>query len=482
MIELLKTATPYECGIDPKYLMNFAKRLEALDISMHGIMIMRDSRICMETYYKPYSRDRLHRMFSITKSFVSIAIGFLEQEEKLSLDDHITDYFQDKLPKSGVHEYLQMLTIRDMLTMRTCHDKTTYKAPGVTDWVGSFFTTPPLHAPGTQFSYDTSSTHVLCALVERLSGMELLDYLRSKFLDEIGFSKEAYIAKDPNGVSAGGSGLCALPIDILKVLYIISRGGIINGRELIPHDYICAAVKKHSDPYGKSGVIEEMQGYGYQIWMTRNNGYVLYGMGGQLALYVPDKDIFMMTTADVQGRQGGVQLIYDAFWEEIYHKIDSKAHAIQSDDDTLKLYNDFLHTRGLMVLPGAHESPMASRINNVTYQCDSNGCGMTEIKVSLDNNKGTLTYVNQTGRHAIDFAFGQNVFQTFPGYNLNCAASAAWRTENNLLILLQIIDYAVGRIYISVSYKDNLITVMLRKIEENLFPEYNGIFGGKISD
>ena len=41
-------------------------------------------------------------------------------------------------------------------------------------------------------------------------------------------------------------------------------------------------------------------------------------MAGQLALYVPDKDIYMETTADTQGRQGGVQCIYDAFWEEIY--------------------------------------------------------------------------------------------------------------------------------------------------------------------
>lgn len=97
-----------------------------------------------------------------------------------------------------------MLTIRDMLTMRTCHDKTTYKGEGVTDWVGSFFTTKPVHAPGTQFSYDTSSTHVLGALIERLSGMNLLEYLRKSFLDEIGFSKEAFIIDDPYGVPMGG--------------------------------------------------------------------------------------------------------------------------------------------------------------------------------------------------------------------------------------------------------------------------------------
>ena len=87
----------------------------------------------METYYKPYTRDTLHRMFSVTKSFVSLGIGLLEAEGKLSLDDKIVDFFPEKLPKPGVHPYIAMMTIRDMLTMRTCHDKTTYKAPGVTD-------------------------------------------------------------------------------------------------------------------------------------------------------------------------------------------------------------------------------------------------------------------------------------------------------------------------------------------------------------
>lgn len=77
-------------------------------------------------------------MFSITKSFVSMAIGCLAEEGKLKLDDKIVDYFPEKQPESGTYKYTAMLTIRDMLKMKTCHTKTTYKNPGVTDWVGSF--------------------------------------------------------------------------------------------------------------------------------------------------------------------------------------------------------------------------------------------------------------------------------------------------------------------------------------------------------
>ena len=253
MSDFFKHVAPSECNIDYRNLMNFAKRLENQDIPMHSLTIMRGDKICMETYYAPYEKDTLHRMFSMTKTLVSLGIGKLYGEGKLSLDDHIVDYFKDKLPKEGAYEYTSMLTIRDMLTMRTCHDKTTYKGEGVTDWVG------------TQFSYDTSSTHVLGALIERLSGMNLLEYLRKSFLDEIGFSKEAFIIDDPYGVPMGGSGLCARPSDMLKVIYLISKDGAWNGKQLIPADYVRKAHTKQSDPYGKSGTIEEMQGYGYKI-------------------------------------------------------------------------------------------------------------------------------------------------------------------------------------------------------------------------
>lgn len=473
---------PSVCNIDYHNLINFATRLEKQDIPMHSLTIMRGNNICMETYYAPYDKDTFHRMFSMTKTLVSLGIGKLCGENKLSLNDHIIDYFPDKLPKDGAYEYMKMLTIKDMLTMRTCHDSTTYKRAGVTDWVGSFFTVKPVHAPGTQFSYDTSSTHVLGALIERLSGKKLIEYLQESFLEELGFSKDAFILPDPNGIAMGGSGLCAKPSDMLKVIYLISKDGMYNGKQLIPADYIKAAKSKQSDPYGKSGTLEEMQSYGYQIWMTRNGGYALYGMAGQLAVYVPEKDIYMVTTADTQGRQGGVQCIYDAFWEEIYNKLDDNISVGTESENDMEYYNNFLESRKLLSINSDIVSSYEEKINGVTYVCDDNCCHMKDIKVDIDNNKkcGVITYTNDTGTHSIDFGFGYNIVSQFPVYDFKCAASAAWKTDNNLLIKIQIIDSAVGNMYISLSYKDNYISVFLKKLEETFFNEFSGVFGGKI--
>lgn len=469
---------PEDVGISSTGLIRFAKRLEYNNIPMHSIIVMRHGKICMESYYAPYTKDTLHRMFSVTKSFVSLAIGLLADEGRISLDDHIVDYFPEKLPENGAHPYMQMLTIRQMLTMRTCHDMNAYKIGGSPDWLGSFFTVTPDHVPGTNFSYDTASTHTLGALVEKLTGMELLDYLRTKFLDELGFSKEAFILKSPDGkVSMGGSGMCATPQDILKVMYVVSQDGKLNGKQLLPAVYLKEAVSKQSDPYGKSGTWEEMQGYGYQFWMTTHNGYAFYGMGGQLAVYYPDKDVILVTTADTQGRQGGVQWIYDAFYEEVYDHIDTF-----TEDGSYEEFQKFENSSQLLVEPGEYDSDLKEKISGHVYEFDSNPCGIKDIKLEFTDDEGTFFYTNATGKHELHFGLGKNVFQNFPDYNFKCGASAAFRADNNLLIKVQIIDSAVGNMYISLSYIDAYVTVMMRKIEESYFTEYDGVFSGKLKN
>ena len=64
-------------------------------------------------------------------------------------------------------------------------------------------------------------------------------------------------------------------------------------------------------------------------------------------------------------------------------------------------------------------------------------------------------------------------------YDLKYAASAAFRMENTLLVKIQIIDSAIGNLFFSLNFKGDYVTVMLRKIEESLFGEYNGVFSGR---
>ena len=111
---MLSFTTPEKAGLDPKYIRQFLARIKRQRINLHDVILMQGDSIFFEKYWAPFNEEFPHRMYSVTKSFVSIAIGFLVQEGKLSLDDPILPFFEDKLGPDP-DPLLSMQTIRDMI-------------------------------------------------------------------------------------------------------------------------------------------------------------------------------------------------------------------------------------------------------------------------------------------------------------------------------------------------------------------------------
>lgn len=455
--------SPEAAGVPPQAICGFFRHLDALSFDMHSVIMIRHGKLLLETYYEPYTADALHRMYSVTKSYVGLAIGCLASEGKIGLDDFITSYFPEY---PTPYEYIKKTTIRNMLMMRTPHEKTTYKADLSGNWVKSFFTTEPSHMPGTVFAYDTSSSHVLGALVEKITGMTFLDYLREKFLDEIGFSKEAYCLKDPDGVSVGGSGLMAKPMDLAKTAYLVMSGGSYNGKQLIDRDFLSEAVSYLSSNSVRGNFTEEKQGYGMQFWRTRDNGFMFYGLGGQLALCLPDKDFILVTTADAMGYHGGAQEIIGAFRREIYSCLDKQSCG--SGEELTEL----LKNRRIKPVPGIAESFKAK------YIFDKNVMGISELCVISDENGGSIEYENNTGRHVLRFRTGGFHEGKFPYYDCECITSGAWR-ENVLTIKSRLTGEMVGAVTMELCFTENGVTISSRKTEGTYFNEFNGIVQGR---
>ncbi len=448
--------------ISEKSLCRFFKRLDGLALDMHSVILSHGGKIISEVYYEPFHRGSMHRMFSVTKSFVGLAIGCLAKDGKISLDDSITKYFPEY---PTPYEYIKDTTIRNMLMMRTPHEKTTYKADLNGNWVESFFLTKPSHRSGTVFAYDTSASHVLGALVEKITGMPFLDYLRIKFLDAIGFSKEAYCLKDPQGISIGGSGLMATPMDIMRVAQIVMNNGMFNERELIDSEFLREAASCLTSTCTRGAWSDEKQGYGMQIWRTRNNGFMFYGMAGQLALCLRDKDTILVTTADGMGCQGAVQAILDAFWEEIYYKLDSEDYK----DNELK---EILSNRRVKPIDGEGKDFRG------TYVFDKNVMGMKRLSVQTDKNGGIIEYENETGCHTLKFKTGGFNRAVFPYYDCDSITSGAWFADT-LTIKSCLIGETVGSVTMELYFNDNEVTVSARSTEKTEFKEFNGIIQGK---
>ena len=472
-----QNATPESVGIPSECIGNFTERLNKHQIPMHSFLLMRNDKLVTQAYYAPFTADTLHRMFSITKSFTSIAIGLLIDEGKVGLDDHIIDFFPDMVP-INVHPYIANMTIRDMLMMRTCHAATTYKIDLMQNWVESFFTAEPSHPSGKLFHYDTSSPHTLCALIERLTGLPMLDYIKQK-LAPLGFSENSFILKDPFGNSMGGSGLVATSMDLLRFAYFIHHKGIIDGKQLLSSEYIETATSKLSDTRITAPCLSEAQGYGFQFWRNERGGYVCYGMGGQLIIFLPDYDLICITTADTQGIGGGNQMIYDAFYEEILPYISDVTLPVNTETKTA--FQTKLQSLRLMpLISDAYCLPAKHIPDNTWYQVAPNPMGFERISISFNKNTdasyraGTLSFLLNGNEYSVSFGFNELICGIFPIYDMKYAASGLWVSENTLYIKAHIIDSYLGSVHFELVFEEEELTIFMKKQEESLFGEFNG--------
>ncbi|WP_429149839.1 serine hydrolase domain-containing protein [Anaerotaenia torta] len=474
---LLTHALPADAGIPSDAVYRFIKKLEDCQIPMHSILLARHGRLVTEAYYSPYDASTLHRMFSVSKSFTSVAVGLMAEEGRLSLDDPIINYFPDKVPEK-VHPWIAQMTIRHMLKMETCRSVTTYKLNRNKDWVESFFTTEPSHEPGTVFYYDTSASHTLCALVERLAGRPMLDYMRDRCLDQLGFSKEAYMLRDPFGVSMGGSGLMATPMDLMIFAMLVMNGGSMKGTQYLPKWYVDAAVSCQTSTLVTGSALEECQGYGYQFWRTRQEGFACYGMGGQLAICLPKQDLICVTTADTQGIQGGNQMIYHCLYEEILPYLSDTP--LPADSSAQARLEEYLSRLCIQPLQGGVSSPRRKELHARSYHLAENPAGFTGLSLEFapDGTEGVLLLTCRGEVLSLPFGFGRTVTGSFPIYSQRCASSGCWLSQDLLYIKSHIIDEAIGSVRFQLAFRENTVTVYMKKVEEHCFNEFTGYLHG----
>ncbi len=489
-LKKLYPTSPLEVGIPLEAVSKMVRSFATCNIPMHAVLMMRHGKIILENYYAPLEKNNLHRMFSICKSLNALAIGLLEQEGLLNLNDKIIKYFPDKVP-DDVHPYIAAMTIRDMLMMRTCHASTTYKYNSDNDWVESFFTTKPTHQPGHVFRYDTSAAHVLCCLVERLSGENMLDYMKNRVLREIGWSEESYVLKNQFGELQGGSGLMCTPMDLLLLGQLLLQHGEWNGRQLLPRDFVDTATSNLTPTYATGPSTGELPGYGYQIWYGERENFVLYGMGGQFVICNPKYDLVLVTCADTQGLSDANRRIFDIFYNTILDAIDNVAcgkiplnnpHFNQFSYDTRTLAELSPHINALTELyPALPSDDTCQRdICYSMYHLEENLYDFDNFSITFDisNEYGAILYTLKGEPCRLIFGMEKCYPSIFPLYEQPCATSGCWISKNCFLIKSHLLGTCVGHVLWELSFINDHLQICMRKQEETMFQEYSGFLQG----
>ena len=490
-----KTVTPEEAGISSEKVVDFLKTLDSYQFCTHDVIMARGDKIFAEVYYKPFDRNFKHRMYSVSKSFVSVALGMAVEEGLLSLSDKMIQFFPEYVP-SDVDEWMKETTIRDMLTMETSIQNPVFWFPtGTKDRTEMYFQKYGEKVPGTLFCYDSPGSYMLGVIVERVTGKPFLEYMKEKALCEIGFSGDAYCLKVPGGHSFGDSGVMCTARDLLIFARFVMNKGAWCGKQYMDRTYLEEAVQKQVSNANTTQVSYNTYGYGYQIWKAPNDGFAFIGMGDQFAICDPQTDFIFIINADNQGSKQATRAI---LYHELYKSIiPFLASPLARNEAAYAGLCEYAKEAELFSLKQEGRNPFESEIDGKVYRLKENPMKMEYITFRFEGRKGILGYQNEQGKKELAFGLGYNEFGKFPqegysdmvateyvpGHYYDCACSADWIEKRKLRIKVQIIDKYFGNACLIFSFKDTRVTVLMTKSAENFLQEYEGLaIGEEIAD
>ena len=498
---MFERITPEAAGISSAQVAKFIRKIESRGATMHSLMLVRDGKVFAEHYWAPFNENTLQRMYSQTKSYTAMAIGLLEEEGKLSLDDKIADHFPEKI-ECELPKHIAALTIRNMLTMTTAGGPRNWFLEGDPDRTHHYFNHREFdHASGTFWKYDSAGSQVLCALAEKLSGMKLLDYLKMKMFDKVGTFKTARVLMCGNNDSWGDSALLCTTRDMASGGLLMMQGGKWNGEQLINEKFVkdaCSALVNNRTNWCRHSL--DSEGYGYQIWRAPENGFAFVGMGDQLTICLPDKNFMFVCTADHQapadaGEKPIRTMLINAVYDFIYDYLEDAP--LPEDKAAYDAYMKEFASLELRAAQGAEDSPLRERINGVTYKCEDNAMGWKSFKFIFKNKtEGELHYTNAQGDKVMPFGINKNAYGYFPelgysnehgtvkttdGFMYKDAVSLAWMDDNKLYLDIKIIDTYLGTCSGVFGFSGDYAAAHFEKAAEHFLDEYQGEFAAEIA-
>lgn len=292
--------------------------VEAEGLDLHSIMVLQHGTVLAECYRSPFDPDTPHRMYSVTKSFTSTAVGLAVAEGRLSVDDRVIDIFPELVPATP-DAHRNELRVGHLLTMSSGHRQEAFPPlyrplPSL----AAFVSGRPSVAPGSRFDYSNPCSYTLAAIVERVTGETISDYLRPRILEPLGIACRPWLRSD-EGVTNGGFGLHLTTRELSRFGQMLLQRGMWEGQQLVPAAWIDEATGRRVDSWNAAGKVDWLQGYAYQFWRGRHGSFRADGLMGQFCIVLPERDALVVTTAGTLQ----TQRLLDLVWELVLPALDA---------------------------------------------------------------------------------------------------------------------------------------------------------------
>jgi len=440
----LPRSSPERQGVSSSSLLAFVEAADQEIDAMHSFMLVRHGQVVAEGWWTPYDAQTPHVLYSLSKSFTSTAVGLAIAEGKFSLDDEVLKFFPEDAPPEPSAN-LRAMRVRDLLRMNTGHQTEAQlfrDEPGKAQdstWTKKFFAHPVPFKPGTHFLYNSPATYMLSAIVQKTTGQTVLDYLRPKLFEPLGFENPTWVAS-PQGISAGAYGLMVRTEEIARFGQLYLQKGMWNGRQLVPAAWVEQATALQTSN-GSSPKSDWDQGYGFQFWRSRHNSYRGDGAFGQYCMVIPELDAVVAITSGVRDMQRVMNLV----WEKLLPAM--KASPLPEDAAAHNKLKAKLANLTVRLPSGQPTAPLAAKVSGRWYEFPENDRGIQAASLDFKNGSPVLT-VHTAGvekRTPIGmgawaktrggFANGIDQFLSVPAQPA-IAASGAWTADDVFTIKL----------------------------------------------
>lgn len=444
----LPRSTPERQGISSADILDFIAAADQQIDTMNSFMLVRHGSVVAEGWWGPYDAATPHILYSLSKSFTSTAVGLAIGEGKMSLDDGVLKFFPDDAPAEPSPN-LKAMRVRDLLRMATGNQT---EAPILTanePWTRTFLAHPVPFKPGTHFLYNSPATYMLSAIVQKVTGMTVLDYLKPRLFEPLGIDNPSWIA-NPQGISMGAFGLSLRTEDIARFGLLYLQKGKWKGKQLVPSQWIEEATAMQTSN-GSSPNSDWDQGYGYQFWRSRHNTYRGDGAFGQYCMIIPEFDAVVVITSGVRDMQSVMNLV----WEKLLPAL--KPNDLPENAVARKKLEAKLAGLLVKVAAGQPTVPLASRVSGKWFEFPENDRGIQAMSFDFNSSYPVLIVRTAGGEMRTPvgigswrktpngFANGLDKFLTVPAQPL-VAASGAWSANDVFkvkLVLYQTPYYSV---------------------------------------
>ncbi|MCF7923504.1 MAG: beta-lactamase family protein [Candidatus Izimaplasma sp.] len=283
-----------EAFVNKQCLIDMFDKIEKDKINIHQMMLLHNGSKVFSVNAEGFHQKK-ENVYSVSKSFTSVAIGILIDRKLLKLDDYVLFYFADEL-KRYKKEY-EKLKVRHLLTMTVGQKQDRFI--GLTPQhnpIEIFFNTEMVDEPGEKFLYSNYASYMLSAIVTKLTNKTLNDFLKEELYDVIGL--ENIFWPEFKGYTLGATGLRLNVSDMAKFGLLLLNDGKWEDKQIVSKAYLDEASSVQVDTSKEEKALNRY-GYGFQFWINKFGDYKADGLYNQVIIINKKYNIvFAMTAYD----------------------------------------------------------------------------------------------------------------------------------------------------------------------------------------